>query len=176
MFSCYNPCVTKHTPKLNIISKKIQIMVVGDKNVGKSMLIDSYLKQQFSDHHEDVRIKTTSLSWMCKDKNTRCNVGIRIVDIKNNNDTSSVENRKMFYDVSNIIFVVYNSENEKSIDRIKSFWEAEINEAFEAYTRGRKKLVDSKLVILGVNPDEKSVEQSNITHSLKGADKLKSMK
>ena len=170
---CHNPCTTSNR-RTKTVSKEIQIMVVGDKNVGKSRLIDAYLKQKQDDHDSDVRIKTTALSWLCKEKSLRFDIGIRIVDVKSKNDTSSVENRKMFYDISNIIFVVYDATSNNSIDRVKSFWEAEINEAFSVYAK-KKTLHDSKLVILGVNPADKSVNMTNITESLKRAEKLKSL-
>lgn len=160
---CVGPKRPKNRPQ--VIEKSIQILVVGDAQVGKSTLVDSYIGEVGDDHEDVIRYKMTDISWTDRNSpDTSYNVSVKIVDVKSTpNSNAGKEQRSIYYDTSDMIIVIYNVGKQESIYHVENKWNAEINEALQPDQKKRNQENKVKLIVLGVNPEARfELEESNM--------------
>lgn len=153
----------------------LQVLVVGDPGVGKSTLVDSFVDtsdfdesdesqkikiKESKDKNED-RIRIVNCSRVIrglnpKNFNETKNVSITIVDVNGQVDQISRQIRDSYYVTSNIIFIVYNVGNVRSLKNAKAIWAEEINLATEKNGKN-----NTQLVLVGVNPEVRNKYQES---------------
>ena len=147
----------------------LQILVVGDSGVGKSHLIDQFVhgndgnedrggerdglfNEKKDKNDERIRILNSSMMFRKTDNASgriiNHNVSITIVDINGEIDNIAKQIRESYYKTSNIIFIIYNVGNVKSLKHAKTRWHKELEAATSKNSKN-----NTQLVLVGVNPE-----------------------
>jgi len=134
----------------------LQILVVGDSGVGKSTLIDNYIKKTEADKMEESteeKIRIINASPIVSNDTTGAvhNVSMTIIDIQGDLSMITKQIRDSYYRTSNLIFMVYNVGKVDSLYNIKQTWQTELNEA----TKNQKQN-NVQLILVGVNPEART--------------------
>ena len=108
----------------NIINCKL--VVLGALGVGKTSVISNILDKKFN---------SDSFPTMTANCETKIvNINDRVIKVSLW-DTSGEENfhslTKMFYQISDIVILIYDITNKKSFDEIQNYWIEEVNENIE---------------------------------------------
>jgi len=103
--------------------KHVKIVLIGESGVGKTSIISSYIKNEFS---TEVQSSLTA-SFATKETNLTLNENIIQFDIW---DTAGQELfravNKIFYTDANIVILVYDVTNKNSFLELKNYWYNEI--------------------------------------------------
>lgn len=164
LFACLGgvSCTGANSPEQH--EHTIRVVVMGNKGVGKTTLVETYLASQNALHankDSDANFMSHNYSYMQRDNEENTHIiDMTIVDCKGDTTTASKMVREAQMESANIIFLLYDIGNEELADPIKlrkfqSDWQKELNQAFEDV---RPNSHDTQLVLLGVNKHTRELE------------------
>lgn len=157
----YNPDNSRR-PELR--NTHVQILVVGDKGVGKSTLINNYVNDsgstevEFSKASELIRIVNANnviQNPMNADEHT--NIHVTLVDVEGAVNNVNKQIRDGYYTTSQIIIILYNVGENLSLYNSQNQWHKEIQEATARMNKDDADKV--QLYLLGVNPEARDTLQ-----------------
>lgn len=136
----------------------VQILVVGDKGVGKSTLINNYVNDsgstevEFSKASELIRIvNANNVIQNPQNADEHTNIHVTLVDVEGAVNNVNKQIRDGYYTTSQIIIILYNVGENLSLYHSQSQWHKEIQEATQRMNRDDSDKV--QLYLLGVNPE-----------------------
>jgi len=143
----------KHHPK----TVYIQVLVVGDSQVGKSTLVNNYVSEQQEVTFETVSemIRIINAVQVVQDPNNPdffTTANVTIIDVEGSSENMNQQLRNSYYTTSQIVLVLFNIQNNISLYNAKKNWQKEIDEA-TLRVNDRASLCDVQLVLVGVNPE-----------------------
>jgi len=157
---CFSPPTDRLLPKNTFL----QILVIGDRGVGKSTLIDNFIKDadEISDAVETTdtnteRIRVINAQMILKgDQGETHNVSMTFIDINGELDVINRQIRDGYYKNSPLIFIIYNIAKVESLHHAKSVWQEELNKSLSKNSKN-----DTQLVLVGVNPESRDKYQES---------------
>lgn len=156
IYKCFGCVPTPNPDPLIPQHTYLQILVVGDSGVGKSTLIDNYIKKNDGDERDestDEKIRIINANPIVTNDTTGVvqNVSMTIIDIQGDLNMITKQIRDSYYRTSNLIFMVYNVGKVDSLYNIKATWQKELDEA----TKNQKQN-NVQLILVGVNPEARN--------------------
>lgn len=147
--------------KSKVKNDHLTILVIGDKDVGKTTLIDNYLEEHTeisakeesaplsqSKNNDKLRIKNTNQLFIQDE--TSYSVGISIVEINGSLDMMEKQLRESYYNTADIVFIMYNIGKVDSLYHVEKVWYPEIVKAIGNNNQSKSNM---QVVVVGVNPE-----------------------
>jgi len=151
----------KSSPAETVRNDHITILVIGDRDVGKTTLIDNFIEEHTDissreettplnpapKNQDKIRIKNTNQLFV--DGHASYSVGISIVEINGSLDVMEKQLRDSYYKTSDIVFILYNIAKVDSLYHVENVWYKEIKDT----ALRENKASDMQVCVVGVNPE-----------------------
>lgn len=156
------PGVAPSKPKVETRDAQLQILLIGDTGVGKTVLANNLVSQAkdftISQDENSELIRILSSSYVLQhpeDDNIHANITLNIVDISGQSGINEKRLREPYYQTSQLVFLLYNVAQPLTLYNAQHKWQVEINEAVRNVRQDELEKV--KLVLVGVNKEAREV-------------------
>lgn len=151
----------KNSPGAPMRNSHLQILVIGDKGVGKSTLINNYVSDagtqevEFAKESELIRIvNANSVIQNPGNPDEHTNINVTLVDVEGSINNVHKQIRDGYYTTSQIIIMIYNVQSCDSLYNASAQWNKEIKEACHRVNKEESDKV--QLYLVGVNPEARN--------------------
>jgi len=146
-----------------VLTKQTTIFVVGDKDVGKSTLINNYVSDaktqavEFAEESELIRIvkKATLEIQNPENPDEHTNINVTFVDVEGTVGNVHKQIRDGYFKTSEIILMIYNVRSCESLYNASAQWQTEMKEAWR-FGVNEDDSDRVQLYLVGVNPEARN--------------------